>query len=252
MKVRGERECTECDTRWSYYETGSITCPDCGSMRSVGVDERRRHTDSPVELDLSEHRLRFGEAAGTLPEDGHADLEADLRAYVHRRGFIRGGELLPLDDVALAARELLQALDVYGRLADPTDHDREYLLRLLDGADDGERPAPGTVPDRLRAARGLAYANAIDAYREDLTRYLDDMGADTADDSGPDVDLEAARDVLESLRDRIRRVESLHGDVDPDAIETLVRAANDLGRYLREGDATALSSARERVSGSTQ
>lgn len=258
MKVRGERECTECGTRWSYYETGSIACPDCESLQSLGVDERRRHTDSPVELDLSAHRIRFGEATGTLPEDAIADLEADLRTYVHRRGFIRGGELLPLDDVYLAARELLQAVDVYERLAGPTDPEREYLLRLLAGADDGERPAPGTLPDRLRPARGLAYANAIEAHREDLTTYLDDLetdaaaGTDAREDAGPnaaDVDPEAVRDVLESLRDRTKRVASLQGDVDPDAIEALVRATNDLERYLRKGDPTALSSARERVSG---
>ena len=263
MKVRGERECVDCGTRWSYYETGSIACPDCESLRSVGVDERRRHTDSPVDLDLSDHRLRFGEAAGTLPADGISDLESDLREYVHRRGFVRGGELLPLDDVYLAARELLQALDVYGRLAEPSDTEREYLLRLLSGADDGDRPAPGTVPDRFHAARGLAYANAIGTHREDLTTYLRDLedGAvdpdvDVEDAQDADVendpDIEATRDVLESLRERTKRVESLQGDVDPDVIEALVRAENDLVRYLDAGDATGLSSARERVSGSTR
>jgi len=38
MKIRGDRECKSCGTRWSYYETGSIECPACGSVHSVGVD----------------------------------------------------------------------------------------------------------------------------------------------------------------------------------------------------------------------
>jgi DNA-directed RNA polymerase subunit RPC12/RpoP len=31
MKIRGERECTDCGTRWSYYDTASVECPQCGS-----------------------------------------------------------------------------------------------------------------------------------------------------------------------------------------------------------------------------
>jgi len=152
MKVRGERECRECGVRWSYYKTGSVECPDCGSLRSVGVDDRTAHTDAPATLDLSAHRARFGDARGTLPEEGVDDLKDDLREYARRRGFIRGGELLPLDDTYLAARELLEAVDLYDRLRDPTDRDRESLA-LLAGADDGDRPATKAVPDS-REARG--------------------------------------------------------------------------------------------------
>jgi len=185
MKVRGERECRECGVRWSYYKTGSVECPDCGSLRSVGVDDRTAHTDAPATLDLSAHRARFGDARGTLPEEGVDDLKDDLREYARRRGFIRGGELLPLDDTYLAARELLEAVDLYDRLRDPTDRDREYLLALLAGADDGDRPATKAVPDSLREARGMAAVRAVDEYRTDLLAFLDELaGVDTVEAVG--------------------------------------------------------------------
>ncbi|WP_096390056.1 DUF7117 family protein [Halopenitus persicus] len=246
MKVRGERECVSCGTQWSYYETGEVACPECGSVQSVGIAERRRHTDSPAELDLTAHRARFGEASGPLPEEGVDDLKRDLRGYVRKRGFIDGGDLRGLDDdVLLAAYELLQVVDAVDRLPDPDERDRDYLLRLLAGADGGDRPAPEDVPPNLHAARGLATVAAVEAYREDLRTHLEDLTADGADG---DRDLEAARDVLESLRDRSKRVESLQGDVDPETAETLVRAADDLGRYLRTGRPDALESARDRLS----
>ncbi|WP_058366545.1 DUF7117 family protein [Haloparvum sedimenti] len=236
MKVRGERECKECGARWSYYETGDTACPECGSLRSVGVGDRALHTDAPAELDLAPHRERFGDAAGTLPVEGVSDLKRDLREYLSRRGFVRGGDLLPLDEGVLAARELLQAVDVYDRLRDPTDDDRTYLLELLSNADDGERPDPEDVPPNMHAARGLAVANAVAAYRDDLRTYLDEY---------PDAE---ARDALGSLRDRINRVESLQGDVEPRDAEVLVRAANEVGEYLQENDEGALADARARLS----
>jgi len=57
MEIRGERECTDCGERWSYYETGDVACPACGSMQSVGVDEERAlHTTTAGEFDLTEAR----------------------------------------------------------------------------------------------------------------------------------------------------------------------------------------------------
>ena len=195
MKVRGERECRSCGTRWSYYETGSVACPACGSLRSVGVDSRTAHTDTPVTLDLRAHRARFGDARGVLPEEGVDDLKADLRAYLRRRGFINGGRLAPLDTTYLTARELLEAVDAYDRLRDPTDDDRAYLLALLAGTEEGDRPETTVVPANLREARGMAAVHAVTAYREDLTTFLDELAAagdgdrdgyddDTADGEG--------------------------------------------------------------------
>ena len=85
MKIRGERECQSCGTRWSYYETGSVVCPDCGSMRSVGLDDPSEHTASPVTLDLTEIRgvvddRPLGDIAETASES--------CREYVRKRGFI--------------------------------------------------------------------------------------------------------------------------------------------------------------------
>ncbi|VTT86017.1 hypothetical protein DM2_2055 [Halorubrum sp. DM2] len=188
MKVRGERECQSCGTRWSYYETGSVACPNCGDLRSVGVDARTAHTDATVTLDLSAHRERFGEASETLPRSGVDDLQTDLREYCRRRGFIDGGRLAPLDDTYLAARELLEAVDCFQRLRDPTDADREYLLRLLAGADDGERPPADEIPAALREAKGMAAVRAVEAYRSDALDFLDELEAGTELDGADDGD----------------------------------------------------------------
>ena len=256
MKVRGERECRECGARWSYYETGSVECPDCASLRSVGVDDRTAHTDAPTTLDLSPHRARFGDARGTLPEGGVDDLKTDLREYARKRGFIRGGELLPLDRTYLAARELLEAVDLYDRLRDPTDRDREYLLALLAGADAGDRPATESVPDPLREARGMAAVRAVDEYRTDLLAFLDELGG-TDDSETPTVSvagddprsrIDLTREVLERLRDRTKRVEALTGDVPPADADALVDAADALGEYVRTGDEAVLDRARARLS----
>jgi predicted nucleic acid-binding Zn-ribbon protein len=229
MKLRGERECTDCGTRWSYYETGEATCPDCGSLRSVGVeDERKRHTDSAVELDLSPYRDAVGDDGDIL--DVADELEADCRRYLRKRGFIDAGELTRLDDTFLAVQELRAAIadesrdkrigvDRGTRIDDETER---YLLTLLAGADTGERPAPEEVPDSLTGARGLAYATAIEAYHRDVATYLDD----TPDPEG--------RRILERIRDHEKRLRALGGDVPPAEAEQLVDACNDLQRYLTE------------------
>lgn len=236
MKVRGTRECQACGTVWSYYDTGSVTCPDCGSLRSVGVDDRTRHTDAATDLDLTDHSLAIGDADG-IPREAVDDLKRDLRAYLRKRGFVHGGELRPLDDTYLAAGELLQAIDVYHRLREPTEVDRLYLLDLLSGAANGDRPAPEDVPENLRAARGLAYARAIDEFRDDFVAFLED-------DPHP-----AARAVVGAVRDRARRVEALQGDVDSASVERLVTAIREVVRDVRNEDEGALARARDRVSG---
>ena len=277
MKVRGERECRDCGTRWSYYETGSVACPACESLRSAGIGERATHTDSPATLEIDAHRARIGDARGTLPAEGVDDLKRDLREYLRKRGFIDGGELRPLDATYLAARELLEGVDAFDRLVDPTDPDREYLLALLAGVETGDRPPTDAVPPSLREARGMAAASAVEAYRSDLLTFLDELAdapddganganeaaganeADGADDAAPAVTVDGtetaaaseriapAREVLGRLRDRTKRVEALHGDVDPAVADALVAAADALGEYVRTGDETSLSAARARV-----
>lgn len=279
MNVRGERECRDCGCHWSYYETGSVECPDCGSLKSVGTAERALHTDAPVTLELSAHRTRFGEVRSTLPSEAIDGLKHDLRAYVRRRGFIHGGELRGLDATYLAARELLEAVDVYDRLRDPTDADWEYLLALVAGAEDGGRPESTTVPEAMREARGMAAARAVNEYREDLSTFLDELerlGSETdgsesaerpvrvdaepaatdstatdstATDStdNPGARVTPAREVLERLRDRTKRIEALNGDVDPGTAESLIEAADALGDYVRTGNAEGLDRAHDRI-----
>jgi hypothetical protein len=232
MKVRGQRECRSCGHRWSYYETGSVACPACESLRSVGVDDRTLHTDAPATLDLSPYRVAWADDELAECVD---DCKADLREYVRKRGFVDGGTLQPLDDGVLAAHELLQVIDLYGRAQDPSDDDERYLLALLRGADDGERPPPEDVSSAWTEARGLAYANAVDDYRRDVVEWLDDH---------PDPE---ARRTLGTTHERVKRVQALQGDVSPAEAESLVRAVREVGVYLIEGDESALTSARERL-----
>jgi hypothetical protein len=233
MKVRGRRECRDCGARWSYYDTGSIACPDCGSIDSRGLDdERRLHTAAPVELDLSSVRAEVDERPrSTLA----GDVKDVCRSFVARQGFVRGGDLQPLDGATVAARELLQAADVVARALDVSDAEQWYLLELLDGAEAGDRPAPEAVPESMRAARGLAVVDAVADYRREVTAWLDENPT-------PDV-----REPLARLRDHERRLRALEGDVEPATAGRLLATARDLGRYLREGDEGALASATDRL-----
>lgn len=234
MKIRGERECTECGTRWSYYETGSVGCPACGSLRSVGLDdERREHTDLEVEFDLTPVRADVDEA--TLADLAERATDR-ASAYVRRRGFVRGGELRDLDEDYLAAMELSHVGDAVARRMRVDDREELYFLSLLRDADRGGRPPADEVPDSLRAPRGVAYADAVDEYRRDVRTWAEDG------DLTPD-----ERSTLEILGDHVRRVRMLEGDVDPEAADRLVEAARDLGTGLRDGDEVAVERARERL-----
>ncbi|WP_380676044.1 DUF7117 family protein [Salinigranum sp. GCM10025319] len=238
MRVRGRRECRDCEHHWSYYETGSVECPACGSLRSVGVDDRTRHTDTPVSLDLSPHRRAFDADDLDGLGAGAGELKRDLRSYRNKRGFVRGGELLDLDGTFLAATELLHVVDVLARADEDaiTDDEQFYLLDLLRGADAGERPPVEEVPESMRAARGLAIAEAVDDYRREVLTWLDD---------NPDA---AARRTLGTVSDLLKRTRALGGDVPLDTSETLVTATREVSRYLREGDEAALSTASDRLS----
>ncbi|WP_226481874.1 endonuclease Q family protein [Natrinema amylolyticum] len=232
MKIRGERECKECGTRWSYYETGSVGCPACGSLRSVGVDERTEHTDLQVAFDLTPVRNAIDDAA----TDDIADQARDrCREYVRRRGFVNAGTLRELDDTYLAATELLHVADIVAREIHLEDREELYFLSLLRDADRGERPPVEEVPRSLRAARGLAYANAVREYRRDVRTWADDR------------DLTASeRSALETLGEHVKRIRMLDGDVEPGTAERLVEATRDLANGLR-GDEFAFSQAQERL-----
>ncbi|WP_324757978.1 DUF7117 family protein [Haloarcula sp. GH36] len=224
MRVRGERECQDCGTRWSYYETGSIACPECGSVHSVGIDDRTRHTDAPATLDLTPVRNRI--ERDTVEELATQAAER-CRSYARKRGFIDAGELRPLDETFVAARELQAVGDEIGRGLRVEDDVELYFYDLLSGADAGERPAPDEVPSTLRSPYGLAMTAAVEDYQRDLRTYLDDHPS------------EQARRLSGRIRDHRKRIEALDGDIEPADADRLVSAARDLGRFASEGDENA-------------
>lgn len=234
MKVRGQRECKECGTRWSYYDTGEAACPECGSLHSVGVDdERALHTATAATLDLTPVRANVDD----VPTRRLAERAADrCREFTRGYGFVDAGDLQPLDDTYLAAMELRHVAGELARRMDATDDEEWYLTELL-RADEGDRPPVEAVPASLAPMRGLAYANAVREYRSDLRTYLEEH---------PDA---AAGKTSERLASHVRRVRALDGDVPPREVETLVAVARDLGRYLADGDEGALAEAENRLDG---
>jgi len=233
MKIRGTRECQSCGTTWSYYETGTPSCPSCGSLRSVGLDEtRQEHTDGPTALALEEIRQRLGDESIDAVAD---ELKTRLRAYIRQRGFIRGGELQPLDSRYLAACELRQVTDLVGRQRQPTEAEQLFVFALIEAAEAGKWPPEADLPNLLTAARGLAVAEAVDAYRRELRSWLDEH---------PDSE---ARATLGSLRDQAKRAEALQGNIPPGTATGLVAAARGIGQYLRTDDETALAAAQTRL-----
>jgi uncharacterized Zn finger protein (UPF0148 family) len=231
MEIRGERECRNCGTRWRYYDTGSVACPSCGSPVSVGVDERTRHTDTPVELDLSAAR-RTAEGSGVVAAAD--DVDAEVREFLSRRGFVGAGDLLPLDDTYLAAAELRHVADVVDRRGRVDGDEELYLLSLLTGADRGERPDPDAVPASLAAPRNVGYAGAVLDYRSEVVTHT------RGEAVGP------ARQTLGRVADRAKRVQALDGDTEVTETEALVGATRAVCDALT-GDEAALARADERL-----
>lgn len=232
MRIRGQRRCKRCETRWSYYETGSVSCPSCGSHHSVGTDdERALHTATAASLDLTQLRGAVdSESLDRLAARAADDAGEFTRGY----GFVDAGRLQPLDETYLAAMELRHAAAELGRRIEVSDDEEWYFIELL-RADEGVRPAPDDVPESMRAMRGLAYANAVREYRSDLRTYLEENPDPTVDG------------VSERLSAHVRRIRALDGDVQPRAAEALVTAARAVGRYLADGEEGELAEAEARL-----
>ena len=227
MKVRGQRECKTCGARWSYYETGEITCPECGSIRSVGLDEPTPHTAGTRELDLTSVRADVDD----VPVQTLADRAVEeSRRYLREVGFVHAGELEALDDTVLAASELRRVGGTLGRVMQVSDEETLYFFELLRGADQNERPPPDAVPETLYPERGLAVASAVDSYTTDIRRLFEERERETDR-------------VLSSVRSHRKRIEALDGEIQPVEAERLVGAVRDLSEYLRTGDETALARA---------
>lgn len=230
MEVRGRRECQDCGTVWSYFETGSTACPECGSMVSVGLGDRKLHTARPAELDLS--RAREALATGSVRDATTPATEA-VRSYIRARGFIDAGELQGLDPTYLIAHEIRHVASELGRSLSVSDEEAYYFGRLLEGADTADRPEPAEVPPSLHQARGLAAATAVRAYRDDLRTWTDQEPT-----------VEAASSLLESLGSHVRRVRALDGAIDPADADRLVTAARRLGAFFRDGEDADLEASR--------
>ncbi|MFB6105057.1 MAG: TFIIB-type zinc ribbon-containing protein [Halobacteriaceae archaeon] len=232
MEIRGERRCQACDTRWSYFETGEVACPACGSLRSVGVADRALHTDGPATLDVTAAKDRA--TAGDLREAAAAAADA-AGDYVRTRGFIDAGSLGPLEDKVLAAYELREVGRHLHRTLDIDEEAEYYFLTLLEAVPDGDRLPPADVPKSLRTPRGLAVAAAVEAYLDDVNDWL---GARDADQP-PALDRVRGR-----VRDHHRRITALEGAVPSQDAERLVVATRALVAYARSGDPEDIERAR--------
>jgi len=242
MEVRGLRECKACGTEWSYYETGSPSCPECGSLYSVGVGTRKLHTDRPMDLELDA-------AIDALEEEDYRQAgelgEERARKYVHRRGFISAGELRPLADSYVAAQEIryvashLRTGVHAGRTG--TELDLDYVTDLFESAAAGSRPSAAAVPEGLWDSRGLGVADAVGDYREAIKTYLD------ATETAPEIDR-----ALDRLDSHVRRVRALDGAIEPQSADRLLEAARTIGRYLgEEVEGAAVEAALEALEDST-
>lgn len=219
MEVRGIRECQSCGARFSYYETGSPACPECGSVYTVGVGDRELHTDRPADLDFEKALAALDSGAD---RDAGQAAAAVARTYVNRRGFVNGGDLRPLDDAYVAAHEVKHVAALLDR-ATPRGVggetvDREYVSSLLTAASEGDRPPAAAVPESMHGPRGLGVADAIRDYHDELKTWLDREGSDRPVSS-----------LLERLDSHVRRLEALDGGVDPAESERLLVAARRLG-----------------------
>lgn len=230
MEVRGQRKCRRCGATWSYFETGSVTCPECGSSRSVGQGERVVNTDRPVDLDLEEARHA---AAEDDFERALALAAESARTYRRERGFVSAGELLELDDTYLLAQELAHAASFLQSTLERRPPERAYFRDLIARPEERQRPDPADVPESLHAARGLGYARAVRDYRDDVTTFVEDETLPGA-----------CRSLLESLGDHVARVQALDGAVEPAHVERLVEAARSIGDCIGAADDAHLESAR--------
>lgn len=235
MRVRGRRECRDCGTRWSYFETGELSCPACGGLHSVGRDDPREHTDLAPDLSLDAVRASLAEA----PLERTAwRARRTAGEYLRRRGFIRGGALAPLDDTFLAAAELRHVAGHLERDRTPDERVEAYFLDLLETVDRDERLPATAVPRPLRSARGLAVVDAVERYTRETRRFRPGR------DLGP-----TERTVLDRLEAQTTRLGHLDGDVPPERAEILVVATRELSRAIRGNGEEDLARALERLDG---
>lgn len=209
-------------------------------MHSVGVGDRRLHTDGAVELDLSSALARTTDGSIRTAAD---PAEEEALSYIKGRGFIDDGQLQELDETYVTAQELRHAASELGRRISVTEEEEYYFLELVEGAQSGKQPPPDAVPSSMEHARGLGAVAAVRAYREDLRTWMDH-----------ETSVEEVRVLLGSVDAQRRRIRALDGAVPPTDADRLVAAARGLGAYLRtEGkEDTSLDAARKELEALSQ
>lgn len=198
MEIRGKRRCLDCEATWNYFETGGVSCPECGSIRSEATSGEEKDTSGPG-LDTSDLIGKFGsdfrEALGEAADR--------CRSYVSRQGFIEAGDLRPPEARYVMAAEIVEIEGLPG--LEFGDGERRYVVDLVRGLRTGD--PPDERPESLDAAHNLALARTAEKYIRDLRRYA----------RSEDVDMPR---VVEEAREAVKRTQATEGEED-DAVDAL-------------------------------
>ncbi len=201
MDVQGERECLDCGERWSYWDTRTVECPECGSPRSRGVGDGARPEEEFTAEDLDDTDL-----AATLE-----NAEEAARSYTTKKRFVVAGDLRPPDPVYVMATEVKHlAAEHAVRDEGFTDDEREYAVALVTGLEEGEPPHPDERPESLDAVHERAVADVVEDYGGEVVKWARDRDLD---------DTDVMRDV-EDARQVAKQVKATEGE-EGDAVEAL-------------------------------
>jgi hypothetical protein len=229
MQFTGHRRCKQCASEWSYFETGSVSCPECGAIKSTGIGGPEPHTAQHTSLELAP----YWEVT-----DEEVRIESDkirraVTEFLSEYGFIKGGDFLPLHDEVLAAGELRHAAYRYNTLGDPSEEVEHYLLGLLRAVMGESRPT--SPPDVLKQARGRGTADILEQFLRDMRQWTQ---ARAATELMP---------IRESFRTHLHRIQALEGDVDPVVLSRLIQSARAVQQYIAREDQQSLSKARDHL-----
>ncbi|MFB6186034.1 MAG: hypothetical protein ABEI86_04100 [Halobacteriaceae archaeon] len=234
MEIKGYRECRECGHQWSYYETGNIQCPECGSIKSTGIDERRLHTNTPVEIDITS--IQSLVSNDEFRQAGQLAAE-EARNYTIRRGFIQEGELIQCDDRIFSCHELRNLGNYINRTTSITDETEYYFIETIQAVKNKGRPDQQAIPMKLRSIRGLAYARTAKDYLNAVMTWVE-----YTDQQPP------SRGVFERTKENIKRVEALDGDISVRDSERIYEIVTNLYSYCTTGEVSTYEQIEEYLS----
>ncbi|MFB6253304.1 MAG: hypothetical protein ABEI06_01680 [Halobacteriaceae archaeon] len=234
MEIKGYRECRECGHQWSYYETGNVQCPECGSIKSTGLDERTLHTNNPVEIDITS--IQSLVSNDEFRQAGQRAAK-EARNYTIKRGFIHKGDLIRCDERIFSCHELRNLGNYINRTASITEETEYYFIETIQAVKNSGRPDQQAIPKNLRSIRGLAYARAAKDYLNDVTTWIE-----YADHELP------SGGVLERTKENIKRVEALDGDISIGDSERIYEIVANLYSYCTTGEISTYEQIEEYLS----